>query len=68
MYVRTLGSRTGRAHVVSCWPGAGEILRVRVRENVHGECRGHLSGYVNMSGITGKENSGWIPDITPLQW
>ena len=23
---------------------------------------GHLSGYVNMSGITGKENSGWIPD------
>ena len=40
MYVRTLGSRTGRAHVVSCWPGAGEILRVRVRENVHGECRG----------------------------
>ena len=40
VYVRTLGSRTGRAHVVSCWPGAGEILRVRVRENVHGECRG----------------------------
>ena len=24
---------------------------------------GHLSGYVNMSGITGKENSGWIPDM-----
>ena len=26
---------------------------------------GHLSGYVNMSGITGKENSGWIPDRMP---
>ena len=26
---------------------------------------GHLSGYVNMSGITGKENSGWIPDNSP---
>ena len=23
---------------------------------------GHLSGYINMSGITGKENSGWIPN------
>ena len=27
---------------------------------------GHLSGYVNMSGITGKENSGWIPDSNQL--
>ena len=23
---------------------------------------GHFSGYMNMSRITGKENSGWIPD------
>ena len=39
MYVRTLGSRTGRAHIVSGQPEAGEILRVWEHENVHGECQ-----------------------------